>query len=302
MKRLLLAAIVSLAAVAAFAAEPAPAWRPSPDMIGTFRAVFGSDVFTVAPDGHCELSLTYSPSLAIRCVGTLRPDPDGGSNRFLTDLRCNDPAPDDEDWSRTVTCLFSFAPADRAWQMLSKDDGSGDVVSLEAESSMTVDGILEHDDRWFARRFVPDPASFDWAAAPDAARRHFTGTWKNLGDGDGATMALSPDGTGTIENKNMALAETCTWWVVRLENGWRIICEIMERNAPSAQPALRLALLESDARFRRLRLVNGTYCRELAMASNYQESLSDPDPTCFDRIADTPPAEPAAQEDPPSAP
>jgi hypothetical protein len=271
-------------------------------MVGTFRSVFGNNLFTVAPDGHCEFSFHSIPSTECHAVGTLRPDPAGGSNRFLAELR-DDPTPDSDGSPDTGILRFSYAPADRAWQMLSLDDGECDALSLEEESSLTVDGVVEHDDIWFELRFVPDPASFDWSAAPDAARRHFIGTWKNLADGgDGATVVLSPDGSGTIENTNLPAPATCKWFVVRHDNGWHVICETIDHGSPSVPPEPYFAVLEPDARFRRLRLVNGTYCRELAMASNYQESLSDPDPTCFDRIADTPPAGPAAQEDPPSAP
>jgi hypothetical protein len=258
-------------------------------MTGTFHALLGDNLLTIAPDGHCEISF---PSMEFHAVGSLRPDPTGKADRFLAELP-SAPGPDTEGLSDTTTLLFAYAPADRAWQMLSVDDGNCCVVSLEEESSMIVDGGVERDDAWFMGRFVPDPASFDWSAAPDGARRHFIGTWKNLADGgDGATVVLSPDGSGTIENTNLPAPATCKWFVVRHDNGWHVICETIDHGSPSVPPEPYFAVLEPDARFRRLRLVNGTYCRELAMASNYQESLSDPDPTCFDRIADTPPTYP----------
>lgn len=293
-------AIFAFSAAAAFAADPATAWKPTPDMTGTFHALLGDNLLIIAPDGHCEFS---TPSMEFSSVGSIRPDPAGESNRFLAELR-SVPAPGSEDTSDTATLLFSYAPADRAWQMLSMMvDGNCDVLSLEEESTMTVDGVVEHDDKWFQFHFVPDPASFDWSAASDTARRHFMGTWKNLGDGDdGASVFLSSDGSGTIENKSLPAPATCKWSVVRHDNGWHVICEIMDNGSPSVLPEPYFAVLEPDDQFRRLHLVNVTRHRGLAMASDYHESLPDSNPTYFDRIATPPLAEPAAQEAPPSTP
>lgn len=292
-------ALLAFSTATAFAADPATAWKPTPDMTGTFHALLGDNLLTIAPDGHCEISF---PSMEFHAVGSLRPDPAGESNRFLAELR-SAPGPDTEGLSDTTTLLFSYAPADRAWQMLSVDDGNGCVISLEEESSVIVDGGVERDDAWFMGRFVPDPASFDWSAASDAARRHFMGTWKNLGDGDdGASVFLSSDGSGTIENKSLPAPATCKWSVVRHDNGWHVICEIMDNGSPSVLPEPYFAVLEPDDQFRRLHLVNVTRHRGLAMASDNPDPLPDPDPTYFDRISNPPPAAPAAQEEPPSAP
>jgi len=292
-------ALLAFSATAAFAARPATAWKPSPDMTGTFHALLGDNLLTIAPDGHCEISF---PSMEFHAVGSLRPDPTGKADRFLAELP-SAPGPDTEGLSDTTTLLFSYAPADRAWQMLSVDDGNCCVVSLEEESSMIVDGGVERDDAWFMGRFVPDPASFDWLAASDAARRHFMGTWKNLGDeDDGASVFLSSDGSGTIENKNLPAPATCKWSVVRHDNGWHVICEITDNGSPSVLPEPYFAVLEPDDQFRRLRLVNITRHFGLAMASDNPDPLPDPAPTYFDRIAPPPPAGPAAQEEPPSAP
>lgn len=289
--------VLFLATTTTFAADPAPDWQPSPDMTGTFHSLLGDDLFIVEPNGHCELSTTseWAHGMEFHAVGPLRPNPAGESNRFLADLACDNPDPVLEDFPATMTFGFSFTPADRAWQLLSVNDGNSCVVSLEEESSMTVDGGVEHDDTWFLWRFVPDPASFDWATAPDSARRHFMGTWKNLADGDdGAIIVLSPDGSGTIENKNLAAPTTCKWSVVRHDNGWHVICETNDSSSPSVPTEPFFAVLEPDDQFQRLRLVNVTHYRGLAMASNYHESLPDSNPTCFDRIADPPPAAPPA--------
>ncbi|MBQ7252193.1 MAG: hypothetical protein IJS32_06295 [Kiritimatiellae bacterium] len=290
MKRLLLA-IVSLAAATAFAAEPAPAWRPSPDMVGTFRSIADNNVLVVSPDAGIKLDFDDGDDVF---AGTFRPDPSGTPGRYLAKARRILAFAAEDDEPETGFLVLSFEVAS-AWQLLGMGETPGEMEWLEERCVEKRNGIVRYEKEWFENRFVSDqplPAGAP-EITPEAARQRLVGVWENFSGGfGGVTVMLAADGHGIFGASVAAMP--CSWRIRKTDDGWLLACKVYEGGNTPAQIKTSFALLKADPHLHRLQLLAADSTLEAATAA--AEALDPDEPRAYlYRSSDTFPPEFAEQ-------
>jgi hypothetical protein len=266
-----LLAIASLAAAAACAAEPAT-WRPSPDMVGTFRSIAGKHVLVVSPDAGIKLDFDDGDNVF---AGTFRPDPSGTPGCYLAKVRAILEYADEDDEPELFYHVLSFEPDSGIWQIVSGGTSPDEMYPMGEESVEKRNGIVRYKEPWFEDRFVPErPSRFgDAVATPEAARQRLVGVWENFAGGfGGVSVILASNGYGIFGASVTAVP--CSWRVRKTDDGWLLACKVYEGGNTPAQIKTSFALLKADPHLHRLQLLAADRTLEAATAA--AEAL-DPD-------------------------
>lgn len=250
MKPVRFIAILAVSAAAALAADPAPDWKPSPDMVGTFHSVAGKNVLVISPDASIKFDGDKD------FAGTFRPDPSGPPGRYLAKVfRIQEHAAEVHE-PETAFSVLSFDAATAVWQLLGMGETPDGMEWLEERYVEKRNGIVRYEKKWFEYCFVSDrplPANAPGITL-EAARQRLVGGWENFAGGFGGTsVILASNGYGLFGAS--VLTMPCSWRVRKTDDGWLLVCKIYEGGTTPGKSDISFALLKADPRLQRLRLL-----------------------------------------------
>lgn len=263
MKPARLIALLAFSAATALAADPAPDWQPSPDMVGTFHSVAGNNVLVVSPDAGIKFDYNK-----MDFAGTFRPDPSGTPGRYLANACWIQEHAAEGHEPETVFFVFSFESTTAVWQLLGKGKTPDGMNWLEDSYVEKRNGIFRYTKTWFKYCFVSDrplPANAP-GITPEAARQRLVGGWENFAEGFGGTsVILAPNGYGLFGASVVTMP--CSWSVRKTDDGWLLICKVYEGSTTSGQIDISFALLKADPGILRLQLLAADRTLEAATAA-----------------------------------